>query len=112
MEAIKIKNEKGLELIVTNTDPENYGVISGGIIPAPDWEEYLDMYQDEIKPHFLLIRKAIEELGWVGEKADAKANDWCFVFSDGIALGFTWRAWGDMMSAIVGKNEGYMAYYM
>ena len=35
-----------------------------------------------------------------------------FVFSDKTALGFSWRAWGDLMSAIVGKNEGYMAYYM
>ena len=112
MEAIKIKNDAGLELTVTTAHPENYYQITGGMVTSPSWEEYLSEINDEYIPHFELVKKAIEELGWVGETAEHKANKWCFVFSDGTAFGFSWRAWGDLMSAIVGKNEGYMAYYM
>jgi hypothetical protein len=112
MEAIKIKNDAGLELTVTTSHPENYNPIMGGMETSPSWEEYLSDYKDEYKPHLELVKKAIEELGWVGETAEHKANKWCFVFSDGTAFGFSWRAWGDLMSAIVGKNEGYMTYYM
>lgn len=110
MKDFKIKNEDGLELTVTNHHPEDYQPIIGGMSDAPDWKEYIDGYKDEYKPHIELIRKAIQELGWVGETADKIANDTCFVFSDGTSLGFSWRAWGDLMQAIVGKREGYMAY--
>ena len=112
MDFIKVKDENGLELTVTTNHPEDYKPIMGGMDISPTWEEYLSDYKEEFKPHFSLIKKAIEDLGWVGETAGAKANDTCFVFSDGTSLGFSWRAWGDLMSAIVGKNEGYMAYYM
>ena len=112
MDFIKVKDENGLELTVTTNHPQDYDPIMGGMDISPTWEEYLSDYKEEFKPHFRLIKKAIEDLGWVGETADRKANDTCFVFSDGKSLGFSWRAWGDLMSAIVGKNEGYMAYYM
>lgn len=112
MDFIKVKDENGLELTVTTNHPEDYQPIMGGMNISLTWEEYLADYKDEFKPHFNLIKKAIEDLGWVGEKANRKANDTCFVFSDKTAFGFSWRAWGDLMSAIVGKNEGYMAYYM
>lgn len=112
MEAIKIKNDAGLELTVTTVRPKNYNLIMGGMVTSPSWKEYLSEYKDEYKPHLELVKKAIEELGWVGETAEHKANQWFFVFSDGTAFGFSWRAWGDLMSAIVDKNEGYMAYYM
>lgn len=112
MEFLTIKNESGLELTVTTNQPEDYEPIFGGMEESPDWGEYLSGYKDEFKPHLSLIKKAIEELGWVGETAESKANDTFFSFSDGSAIGFSWRAWGDLMSAIVGKNEGYMAYYI
>ena len=112
MDFIKLSNENGLELLVTTNHPEHYNTIMGGMDTSPSWEEYLSDYIDEFKPHVELIKKAIEDLGWVGETADKRANDTCFVFSDGQAVGFSWRAWGDLMSAIVGRNEGYMAYYM
>lgn len=112
MEFIKLKNENGLELTVTTNHPKDYQPIMGGMDTSPNWEEYLSDYKDEYKPHLILVKKAIEDLGWVGETADSKANYTCFVFSDGASFGFSWRAWGDLMSAIVGKNEGYMYYYM
>lgn len=111
MEHIKLKNENELELTVTDEEQSDYIPIFGGMDLSPDWEEYLEDIKDDYKQHFELIKKAIEELGWVGVKADSKANDTYFKFSDRITIGFSWRAWGDLMSAIVGKGEGYMAYY-
>ncbi|GAB3835610.1 hypothetical protein [Hymenobacter jeollabukensis] len=119
MDAIRIKNEAGLELVVTTDEPEDYGNVGGGDedLPLwskdyPLWSEYLAATEPEYRPHLELIKRAIEELGWVGATADEKANDWHFVFSDGVALGYGWRDWGALMSAIVGKREGYLTYYM
>lgn len=119
MEAIRIKNAAGLELLVTTAEPEDYGTVGGGNkeVPwwsddYPAWDEYLAATEAEYRPHLELIKRAIEELGWVGETANKKANDWYFVFSDGVALGYDWRAWGALMAAIVDKREGYRVYYM
>ncbi len=112
IEFIKVKNDAGLELTVTDFYPEYFEAISGGISTNPTWEEYLDSINEEYRPHINLIKKSFEDLGWVGEKARYKSNKTCFVFSDGISFGFSWRAWGDLMSAIVGQREGYMYYYV
>lgn len=112
MEGFKISNESGLELTVSNVHPDNECVIMGGMSHNPTWEEYLIGYKKEFIPHMELIKKAIEELDLIGETAQDYSDGTCFVFSDEIAIGFTWRAWGDLMQAIVGKREGYMKYYM
>lgn len=112
MELLKIKNEENLEMVIETMRPENCEGIMGGMQETPNWDEYLQIYDSKYLPYFQLIKKGIESLGWVGETADRKASDTFFVFSDGMAISFSWRAWGDLMSAIVGKNEGYMAYYM
>lgn len=108
--------ENGLTLEIKNsgvdTDDENYFSIMGGMDSNPTWEEYLSQYMDEYKPHVNMIRKAIEELGWIGTTGEDVANYNAFCFSDGTVFGFSWRAWGDIMQAIVGKKEGYMKYYM
>lgn len=105
-------NENGLKLTVTNKyNGEQHGIM-GGDDRNPTWEEYLGCYKEEYHPHFELVKKAITKLGWVGETAEHIANYWCFVFSDGTAFSFSWRAWGDLMQAIVNKKEGYMTYYM
>jgi hypothetical protein len=113
MEILKLKNTAGLELTVTTHHPDDYQVISGGLTPTPaSWEEYADIFTKAFRPKLELIKDAIVNIGWVGHTAERHANHWCFVFSDGSSYGFSWRAWGDMMSAIVGKAEGYMKYYM
>lgn len=113
MEALKISNNNELELTVTTVHPTNYDVIFGGMSECPSWDEYLEIdYFKKYKAHLELIKRAIEKLHWIGETAENKANKWCFVFSDGVALSFSWRGWGDLMSAIVDKREGYMTYYM
>jgi len=110
-EWIRVKNIDGLELTVTDEEPTIYEPIMGGMYDSPTLVEYLDHFKWEFNPHLNLIKKAIEDLGWVGGTADFYANDTYFVFSDGVCVGFSWRAWGDLMSAIVGKREGYMKYY-
>lgn len=112
MNDFKVKNDNGLELIITQNEVEEYEVMSGGDSSNPSWEEYLSNYKDEFKPHVILLKEAIEKIGWIGEKAESICNYTWFVFSDGQKWGFTWRAWGDLMQAIVNKNEGYMTYYM
>lgn len=110
-ELIRVKNIDGLELTVTDEEQLIYEPIMGGMEISPNWEEYISHFKDEFTPHLNLIKKAIEDLGWVGLTADIFANDTYFVFSDGVCVGFSWRAWGDLMSAIVGKREGYIKYY-
>ena len=112
MDFIKVKNEKGLELTVTTEHPENYQPIMGGDNSNHSWEDYLKNYKEEYQPHILLVREALEKLNWIGDTGEQHSNDTCFVFSDGNSFGFSWRAWGDLMQAIVDKNEGYMQYYM
>ena len=86
-------------------------IISGGMDVPLSWDEYLDEYADEMKPHIGLIRQAIEGMNWVGKTGSDVCNDTIFSFSDGERIAFTWRAWGDLMHAIVGKKEGYIKYY-
>lgn len=92
---------------------EGYTPILGGDNSNPTWEEYMSYVKDEYKPHFELIKKAIEDNGWIGMTGEQQQDEnISFKFSDGVHFGFSWRAWGDLMQAIVNKREGYMEYYM
>lgn len=104
-------NGDGLVLTVTDEEPTGYEVIMGGDDLNPTWEEYISGIDAIHEIRIELIRTALEEMDLIGEKACSFADDLYFVFSDGHALAFTWRAWGDLMQAIVGKREGYMKYY-
>jgi hypothetical protein len=75
----------------------------------PVWNEYVQCMSG-YPIEMLLIRKAIEEAGLVGTTADKVENDIWFLIDDK-AIAFSWKAWGDLMQAIVGKREGYMRYY-
>lgn len=113
-----VSNEQGLSVEVVLIDDisehdynDRVKIQLGGDDTNPSWEEYLNDYKDEFKPHVLLIRKFIEENRLIGISGN-DTNDWNFNFSDGEIWGFSMRAWGDLMQSIVDKNEGYMAYYM
>jgi hypothetical protein len=93
-------------------DREGHLIVSGGMSPAPTWEEYVAEFRPEYRPHIAAIRACIEREGLVGTTGEEMANEHCFAFDDGTKIAFSWRAWGDLMQAIVGKREGYMAYYM
>lgn len=107
----QVCNEQGLICDIVS-DEEKYEVILGGDLTNPSWEDYLVCWVDEIRPHFILIKKSIEENGLIGETGASFANIYHFKFSDGKSFAFTWRGWGDLMQSIVNKNEGYMTYYM
>jgi hypothetical protein len=98
------------KIIARSSDAEH--TIFGGDPSNPTWEQYLDQYEDKFKPHIIAIRKAIEASEWMKATAENFCNNHIFECSDGVTFAFTWRAWGDLMQAIVGKNEGYMTYYM
>lgn len=106
-----VSNEEGLTVEIIRDSTEDYAPMLGGDDSNPSWEAYLNDYKEEYRPHVLLLKKSIEENGLVGETGQY-ANNLSFKFSDGQHWGFSWRAWGDLMQAIVDKNEGYMAYYM
>jgi len=96
-------------------DPQQYPkhfIQMGGDSSNPTWDEYLDGIYDEYKPHIIAIKEAIEKAGLVGKTANQIANDIYFKFEDGVQISYSWRAWGDLMQAIVNKHEGYMTYYM
>lgn len=111
MNYIEIEKD-GLKLTVTDDPSKEASPFMGGDPENPTWETYLSEYKKEYQPHVLLIRQAIEKLGWVGATGEDRANTTAFEFSDGQCWSFSWRAWGDLMQAIVNKQEGYMRYYM
>jgi hypothetical protein len=103
-----------LQIVFDEADEagENATVVMGGLNISLLWPEYLDrVIAADLRPHVELIRQAVEEIGWIGKTGGEICNYHQFKFSDGVEIGFTWRAWGDFMQAIVGKREGYMAYY-
>lgn len=113
----QVCNEQGLCLdivreVIEDVNPDKHHNLLGGDDRNPTWEEYLADYKEEYQPYILLIKKSIEENGMVGGTGSRYANDTIFKFSDGNIFTFSWRAWGDLMQAIVDKKEGYIAYYM
>jgi len=110
-EIIKVSNEEGLVLTVTDSC-EKFDPILGGDDSNPTWDEFVGGFIESFHPHLNLIKEALEKLGWIGYTGGDKANKTYFMFSDGSNIGFSWRAWGDLMQAIVNKKEGYMKYYM
>lgn len=106
-------SELTVELVINESRGENYHSIMGGDDSNPTWDEYLNDFQDEFKPHMNLVKECIIKNKIVGITGEQKQNaGYSFLFSDGNHIGFSWRAWGDLMQAIVNKKEGYMKYYM
>lgn len=93
------------------TSDKNW-MIMGGDNNNPTWGEYLEDVMPEYQQHFTLIREAIESSEWMRATGEQFCNEHYFEFSDGVTATFSWRAWGDLMQAIVGEREGYMTYYM
>jgi len=108
---IEIKNDNGLVLKVSTkkrlfSEPIR---ITGGDCTNPCWDDYLHDWNVNSRKYPIMIRQAIEELGWIGDGAEKRAGN-TFYFSDGMSFIFTHRAWGDLMQAIIDKNEGFRKY--
>lgn len=98
--------------ILYHSDEEAH-IFIGGDSRNLSWEEYLDEFKEEFKPHARLLKEALEKAGHIGKTGETQQNlGITFKFSDGQHWSYTWRGWGDMMQAVVNKREGYMAYYM
>jgi len=86
-------------------------IVSGGLDDPPTWDGYLDFMPLDLGPYLSGIRKAIEDGGLVGTLACDFCNEHYWQADDGVRIVFTWRAWGDLMQAIIGKCQGYWSYY-
>lgn len=107
-----MKENELLVEILYHSD-KDYQVISGGNSENLSWAEYLDLYKDEFRQYFVLIKEAIQQAGLIGETGEQMQNlGISFLFSNGQHWAFTWRGWGDLMQSIVDNKEGYMKYYM
>jgi hypothetical protein len=104
-----------LEILRSWIAGENATPIMGGDKSNPTWDEYISRIHPKWHPHFKLIREAILDRanGLYQITGEQKQNmGISFMFSDGEHWSFSWRAWGDLMQAIMNQREGYMAYYM
>ena len=99
------------KLAVEMVEGDGGAVVMGGMDPPPSWDEYLAQFSDKLQPHMVALREHIESSGLLGRTADTICNEHFFRFSDGAEVAFTWRAWGDLMQAVVDKREGYLEYY-
>lgn len=93
-------------------DNEKCHTLMGGDTSNPTWNEYVDGFVEDFQPYIRGIKECVVNEGIIGAVGGDYANDWHFAFEDGTKVAFSWRAWGDMMQAIVDKQEGYMCYYM
>lgn len=96
--------------ITTEQYPNDYQIISGGR-DAMTWKQWQNMFTDEYKIYWEILKQKIIDENLIGKTGEWQDNK-LFKFSDGKTFAFSWRGWGDFMSAIVGRKEGYMKYYM
>ncbi len=106
-----VVKEKLKAEIKYDKDSKPHEIVMGGDPENPTWKEYLDQYKEEFQPHIEAIKEAILEAKLENTVASNICNDIYFVVGD-VGVGFTWRAWGDLLQAIHNKREGYMMYYM
>ena len=83
----------------------------GGDQSNPSWDDYIASFTEDFSPYIRSVRKYVRDNDMVGMTGQQQ-NELYFAFDDGTEITFTWRAWGDLMQAIVDESEGYMTYYM
>lgn len=88
-----------------------YETLMGGDNTNPTWVEYIADKDTNLRKYLEVLKHFVETNDMVGMCGDEQ-DDNVYLFSDDFALGFTWRAWGDFMQAVVNKQEGYMTYYI
>lgn len=97
--------------IVSGEHPPDTNLVSGGwVSPSVTWAEYLQTWHENDRPKIRAIRKAIAKAGLVGTHANEFCNYHYFELNTGETIAFTWRAWGDLMAVIVGKQD-YTTFY-
>ena len=91
-------------------------LISGGfsLDTNPVWEEYIAGWPRAYQEYFSLLREEVVADPSVYKKCAMDLERLRYVVCvEGrkLFLSFTFRAWGDFMSAIVGERESYLNYY-
>jgi len=84
----------------------------GGDKRNPTWGEYIEKWPDHEREEIEAIRSAVEASAFRRSTAANFCNGHFFELSNGHTVRFTWRAWGDLIQAMEGKREGYLAYYI
>jgi hypothetical protein len=95
------------------------GGLGGFFQDGMRWEDYVGAHkeQDKVIPYLNAIRECVLNLK-IKHGGDWHQNDpeGTFLFEDGTAPEFSFRAWGDLMAAIWSSEENkdysYMDFYM
>jgi len=93
------------------------GCMGGFFKEGMRWEDYIDSFYGEVKPHIEALRKSIIEnkIKLTGEEHQT-IDGGVPLFSDDTAATYTYRAWGDLMAAVWSEEEDkdycYMDFYM
>jgi hypothetical protein len=96
--------------IIKDDDSIEYQPILGGDPVPKRWRKYLRLWHS--RDHIIAVKNAIIDGDLVGVEAWKISDEILFEFSDGSKpWGFSMRAWGDLMDAIIGEKRGYMYYY-
>ena len=82
------------------------------------WKDFIDRYDEAGVKYFNALRESILERGIriTGDEHQHGGGKYVPVFDDGWTIGFSFRAWGDLMAAIYSEKENkdysYMDFYM
>jgi hypothetical protein len=88
----------------------------GGVGKSMFWNEYLELFTPDCHGHMEALREAILQKGAFTGEAHQNDAEGTPLFSDGSIAAFSFRAWGDLLSAIFNTKIGekkwdYMDFY-
>lgn len=108
--------ELTVKIAIKDDSYDNRNTIGDGDASSPNWEKYLQGWNEGFHLHLELLKK------WVFQQnvipcSDEICNNYYFKFSDGESVGFSWRAWGNFTQAVDHSKPsddeplGYMRYF-
>lgn len=89
----------------------------GGMVEAPELDEYMDSWTPEGAVYVEAIMRALDALGHA-PSGEAHQRQYTPVFSDGRTMSFSMRGWGDLAAVWWnsrnhdGPRKNYLNFYM